>query len=95
MDIELRTLAIRSANGSTLKNAVDKSISAKAATNPDSVNLTPTAAHMLKAKEALASVPAVNAEHVAAVANAIQNAEYQIDDKHTADKFIALEKQLI
>lgn len=60
----------------------------------DSVKISLTSFSIQQAEQALASVPIVNANHVAEVSYALNNGDYEINAEQVAEKIIELEQQL-
>ncbi len=70
----------------------------QSATSPvsagDTVNLTSSAKLLERLDKTLESLPAVNAERVAEIRNAIENGDYDIDVDAVADAMIHLDRSL-
>lgn len=100
MAIELRSATTKTTNTVKSKtqnvstndevNTSDSSVQPEA----DFINLTSSAFNIQQAEESLASVPIVNASHVAEVAEALDNGNYEINNERITEKIIALEQEL-
>lgn len=62
------------------------------APSSDTVNLTSSAKLLARLDKTLESLPAVNAERVAEVRNAIESGDYEIDSDAIADAMIRLDR---
>jgi negative regulator of flagellin synthesis FlgM len=65
-----------------------------ASSSADQVNVTSSSLLMSRLEEALQSSPAVDAERVRAVRDAIASGSYEIDPGAVADKILHLEREL-
>lgn len=60
----------------------------------DTVTLTDTATRLRELEAALATAPAVDANRIEALRQAIAEGRYTVDSVHVADKLVALERDL-
>jgi negative regulator of flagellin synthesis FlgM len=71
----------------------------KSATGPqrsgDTVNLTRSGLLMSKLEELVHSLPAVDADRVSAIKEALASGSYDIDDQAVADKMIRFDRELV
>jgi negative regulator of flagellin synthesis FlgM len=61
----------------------------------DTVNLTRSGLLMSKLEELVQSLPAVDAERVRTIKEAVASGSYQIDDQAVADNMIRLDRELV
>jgi negative regulator of flagellin synthesis FlgM len=78
----------------TDRSQSESSTAASASQSGDTVTLTNSARSLQKIEEAVAKAPVVNAEKVAAVKQAVNSGNYQIDAGRVADKLLQFERGL-
>jgi negative regulator of flagellin synthesis FlgM len=68
---------------------------ASASQSGDTVNLTRSGLLMSKLEELVHSLPAVDADRVSAIKEALASGTYDIDDQAVADKMIRFDRELV
>ena len=81
-------------NSAVADKAQGEGASAPGAAAADTVTLTPSARSLQKIEEVIAKTPVVNASKVAAVKQAVQSGNYQVDPGRVADKLLQFERGL-
>lgn len=66
-----------------------------AANTADHVKLTSTGLLMSKLEEVVQNTPAVDAERVRAIKDALASGSYEIDDQAVADKLLRFDRELV
>jgi negative regulator of flagellin synthesis FlgM len=88
------TAATRRTEGSRPARASADTGAPAAAQPAETVNLTSSAQLLSRLEEALQTMPAVDAEKVRAIKDAIASGAYRVDDRAVADKLLQLDRQL-
>lgn len=100
MAIDLRSVTNTPGKTGTTKTASVQTAGKPKASNHsghgqvDSVKISLTSFSIQQAEQALASVPVVNANHVAEVSYALNHGDYEINAEQVAEKIIEHEQQL-
>ncbi len=71
------------------------SAAAPAASTADRVKLTSAGLLMSKLEEVVQNAPAVDAERVRAIKDALASGSYEIDDQAVADKLLRFDRELV
>ncbi len=98
MPIDIRTVSNLTTGSAAKKTSAplkanNRSQPGAPSTDADSVSLTETVGVMARAQELLASIPVVDSDHVATVAEAITTGNYEINSEQVAEKIIESEQK--
>jgi negative regulator of flagellin synthesis FlgM len=85
-----RTDGAKPASGGTARDAESAAPPAG-----DTVNLTRSALLLAKLEEVIRGQPAVDADHVRAVKDALASGSYEVDDQAVADSMIRMDRELL
>jgi negative regulator of flagellin synthesis FlgM len=83
-----------SSTGSVVADKSQSEQASVASQTGDHVTLTTSARSLQKLSEAIAQAPAVNAEKVASIKQAVNGGSYQVDSRRVADKMLQFERGL-